>query len=341
MQVRAISGDLPFNSLEIVQDGKVVAEWHGPKPVLRRELKVRLKIGASSWIAARCSGPNTVHAHTNPVWIYFNGQAPFKPEAAAELLKRIQGFEASKIGPEAKKVAEAARIKVEQLSREGGELPRPATTYAQRFPVSPSDAMRFPPALARPKSLGPATVEGIVVTSSGRPLPGAAVSVRGVDPAARTDSSGRFVLRGVDANQPLFLRVSKPGHATTNTAYLNPRGPKENVRILLLTEAELSSVASDASERAVLLFNSIGAGGKPVAGLTLTASPAGTTHFASPAAKTLPVQIVGTTEISFQPAFPPQDNDHEPNVIVTANPLAKDLVMPAFAGQVTYAVIRE
>src|SRR5262249_25942162 len=108
--------------------------------------------------------------------------------------------------------------------------------------------------------------------------------------------------------------------------------------------------------RAVLLLNSAGAGGNPVAGLTLTASPGaptGSTKFGyadkdggysgstSIAAQTGPVQIVGTTEIRYQPAFPPQDNDHEPNLIVTANPLAKDIVMPAFSGQVTYAFIRE
>ena len=199
-----------------------------------------------------------MHAHTNPVWLYFNGQAPFKPEAAGELLKKIQGFEASKISPEAKKVAEAARSKVEQMLREGDNPPRPATTYSQRFPVSPSSAMRFPPVLARPKSLAPVTVEGIVVGSSGRPVAGAAVSARGLDPATRTDAAGRFVLRGVDANKPLFLRVSRAAHATTNTPYLNPRGPRENLRILLLTSEELQSVQPDASSHATMLLNSIG-----------------------------------------------------------------------------------
>ena len=340
VQVRAVSGDLPFDTLEIVQDGKVVAEWSSEKPAFRRELKAKLLLSVSSWIAARCSGPNTVHAHTNPVWLYFNGQAPFKPEAAGELLKKIQGFEASKISPEAKKVAEAARSKVEQMLREGDNPPRPATTYSQRFPVSPSSAMRFPPVLARPKSLAPVTVEGIVVGSSGRPVAGAAVSARGLDPATRTDAAGRFALRGVDANKPLFLRVSRAAHATTNTPYLNPRGPRENLRILLLTSEELQSVQPDASSHATMLLNSIDASGKPIAGLNLTASPSGASRFAY-LNKTGPVQIVGTTDINFQPAFPPQDNDHEPNVIVTANPLAKDMVMPVFTGQVTYAIIRE
>jgi hypothetical protein len=142
----------------------------------------------------------------------------------------------------------------------------------------------------------------------------------------------------VDTNQPLFLRVSKAGHATTNTPYLNPRGPKENLRILLLTTAELQTLNADAPSRAIMLFNSAGADGKPIAGLNLTASPAGKTRFSTIAG---PAQTMGIMEIDFQPAYPPQENDHEPNVIVTANPLAKDIVLPVFTGQVTYAIIRE
>ena len=358
VQVRAVSGDLPFNTLEIVQNGKVVAEWHGAKAAVRRELKARLRLNASSWIAARCSGPNTIHAHTDPVWVYFNGVAPFQADAAKELLKRIQEFEDSKISPEAKKIAESARNKVEQMLRADDYPPRPSTTYAQRFPISPSNAILFPPVVARPKALAPATIEGMVYASSGRPLAGAAVSVRGIDPPVRTDAAGRFVLRGVDANQPLFLRVTKAGHATTNTQYLNPRS--YNLRILVLTDAELKSVMEawprskpDASSQAIVLLNSVDAGGKPIAGLHLSASPAGTTHFgyldkdggfsgaSSISSQTGPVQIVGVTEINYQPAYPPQSNDHEPNVIVTANPAGKDIVAPAFTGQVTYAVIFE
>jgi hypothetical protein len=344
VQVKAVSGDLPFDTVEIVQDGRVAAEWHGPA-TFHHELRARIRLDSSSWIAARCSGPNTVHAHTNPVWVYFNGFAPFKKEAAAELLRRIQVFATSKISPEAVKVAEAARNKVDQILK-NGEPPRPMPADSRRFPVSTSSASLFPPSLPRPKRLAPVTVEGAVVDSSGHPVEGATVSARGLDSGARTDTGGRFLLSRVDANLPLFLRVSKTGHVSTNTAYLNPRSPKENLRILLLTIQELQDVmrawsgSKDAppERNAVLLVNTIGADGKPISGLKLTASPAGTTRFGYPD-KPGPVQVVGITDINFQPSFPAQSNDHEPNVIITANSLAKDIVMPAFTGQVSYAVI--
>jgi hypothetical protein len=117
---------------------------------------------------------------------------------------------------------------------------------------------------------------------------------------------------------------------------------------------------SDVASQAIVLVNSVGADGKPIAGLNLTASPAMQRAGSPPAASTRfgysdkeggysgsssisgqtgPIQVVGITEINFQPAFPAQSNDHEPNVILTANPLAKDIVLPAFAGQVSYALI--
>ena len=49
---------------------------------------------------------------------------------------------------------------------------------------------------------------------------------------------------------------------------------------------------------------------------------------------------VGVTEINLQPASPVQTNDYEPNIILTAAPLGKDVVLPVFAGQVTYLLSR-
>jgi hypothetical protein len=74
--------------------------------------------------------------------------------------------------------------------------------------------------------------------------------------------------------------------------------------------------------------------GGAVAGLEFKASPAGTTKFS-----TVDNLVIGTTKISFQPAYPVQVNDYEPNVIVSADGLGKDIVLPVFAGQVSYSEV--
>ena len=312
VQVKAASGELPFNSLEIIQDGKVVSEWHGGEPVFQKEIKTTLKVSASSWIAARCSGPDTVHAHTNPVWIYFNGRPPrpSQPEAARELQSAlIRSYQNSNVSQSVKEVAKEAEAKLNN--------PPSAPPAVTRFPVPPSNATLFPPVLPRPKPLALATVEGIVVDKSGQPLSGVLVSVRATGPSLNTGAGGHFVL-SVDANLPLFLRLSKSGYATTNTCYLNPRAPKGSLRVPM-------RAAAAHSDHATIVIDG------PVSGLKFAASPAGTTQFT--------FDGIGTTKINFQPAYPAQANDHEPNVIVSADGLGKDIVLPVFPDQVSYAQI--
>ena len=109
--------------------------------------------------------------------------------------------------------------------------------------------------------------------------------------------------------------------------------------MVLLSSGELAALApKNAQTRgatAMVLLDS------KVSGLKFQSSPqvngkpgVGTTQF-YPAAG---FAGVGITEISFQPSSPALVNDHEPNVIITASPLNKDLAMPVFVGQVTYAV---
>jgi hypothetical protein len=318
VQVKAAAGDLPFNSLEVVQDGRVVAEWHGTEPVFQKELKTSVKLSASSWIAARCSGPNTVHAHTNPVWIYFNGKAPFHEDAARELQRRVQTFQNSDVSQAAKDVAKEAATKLDKLIRDGG-APRPEPLT--RFPVSPSNTVLFPAVQPRPRQLAAVRVGGTVVDESGKPVSGVVVSARATGPSVTSDMSGRFLLNKVDDNLPLFLRVAKSGYATTNTAYLNSRGSKENLRIVLMASGEHKPQGTIVIQ------------GAP-SGLNFTASPAGTTKFTNRDGL-----VIGTTEIKFQPAYPAPANDHEPNVIISAEGLGKDIVLPVFADQVSYAVV--
>jgi hypothetical protein len=318
VQVKAATGDLPFNSLEIIQDGKVVSEWHGADPVFQKELKTNLKLSASSWIAARCSGTDTVHAHTNPVWIYFNGRPPFHPEAARELESRIRAFQKTNVSQAAKDVANdaVANDVVAKLAN-----PPVSAAFPARFPVSASDTTLLPPVFPRPKPLPSATVAGTVVDKSGQPLPGVLVSVRATGAPVTTGADGHFVLTKIDANLPLFLRLTKSGYATTNTSYLNPRAPKGSLRILLLT-------AGPHMQQATVVI------GGAVAELKFTSSPAGITRFTSQDGL-----AIGTTTINFQPAYPTQANDHEPNLIISADGLGKDIVLPVFADQVSYAEI--
>ncbi|HEY3840914.1 MAG TPA: CehA/McbA family metallohydrolase [Bryobacteraceae bacterium] len=316
IQVRAAAGELPFNSLEIVQDGRVVSEWHATEAVFQKELKASLKLTASSWIAARCSGPNTVHAHTNPVWIYFNGKAPFHEDAVRELRRHVDTFLNSDISEAVKSVATDAKARLDKLIQAGAS-PRPAPLT--RFPVAPSTITLLPVVLPRPKPLAAVKVEGTVVDQAGQPVPGAQVTVRATGTAVSTDAAGHFVLNKVDDNLPLFLRLTKVGYATTNTSYLNPRATKENVRIMMLP--------SDMQHTQATIVIS----GAP-SGLTFSASPAGLTKFTSKDGLT-----IGSTQIKFQPAYPQPSDDHEPNVIISAEGLGKDLVFPVFAGQVSYA----
>lgn len=82
---RALSPEFPIETIEIVQDGKVVANSRAPGEVYQKELKATLTVGPSSWIAARSTGAGYSYAHTNPVWIYRNGLAPFRKEALSEV----------------------------------------------------------------------------------------------------------------------------------------------------------------------------------------------------------------------------------------------------------------
>jgi hypothetical protein len=52
------------------------------------------------------------------------------------------------------------------------------------------------------------------------------------------------------------------------------------------------------------------------------------------------VQILGLAQLNFQPSSPEIPNVFEPNTIISVAPLGKDIVLPAFDGQVSYATIR-
>jgi hypothetical protein len=95
VRARAISR-LPFERLQIVQDGELVAEQSA---VNEREatLERDLPVSRGGWIAARVSGGKkthagfTVFAHTTPVYVRVSGTPFRRAEAAGAFIDEIEG----------------------------------------------------------------------------------------------------------------------------------------------------------------------------------------------------------------------------------------------------------
>lgn len=91
---RAVSV-VPFERLEIVQDGTVVAQqtaWNQQEARLEKEIPVK----RSGWIAARVGGNTktgggyTVFAHSSPVYLDLEGSPPRHAEAAGKFVDQIE-----------------------------------------------------------------------------------------------------------------------------------------------------------------------------------------------------------------------------------------------------------
>ena len=95
----------PINVLQIVRDGKVVAQAESKDGTRRLELKEKLQMDKHSWLAARCGGPEYmgnfyhidamergVFAHTSPIYVAVGGDWwMFSQETAQYMLTMIEG----------------------------------------------------------------------------------------------------------------------------------------------------------------------------------------------------------------------------------------------------------
>lgn len=95
----------PIHTLQIVQEGKVVASTEDKNGARQLRLKANLKVDKHSWIAARCGGPGYAQAvphhdgwgrgiiaHTSPVYLAVGGEWwMFDPETANYMLTLIEG----------------------------------------------------------------------------------------------------------------------------------------------------------------------------------------------------------------------------------------------------------
>jgi hypothetical protein len=96
---------LPIHTLEIVQEGRVVASSEERKGTRRLSLKAKVKVQGHTWLAARCGGPGYynsvphhdvwnrgIFAHTSPIYVACGGEwQMFNVETAQYMLTLIDG----------------------------------------------------------------------------------------------------------------------------------------------------------------------------------------------------------------------------------------------------------
>ncbi len=93
---------VPFERLEVVLNGKIVACKEDKNGTRRMTLTEKIPLSGPGWLAARCaSHPDVrvlpgikVQAHTSPVYVTAPGKELFSPPAAAYFLTLIEGSEA-------------------------------------------------------------------------------------------------------------------------------------------------------------------------------------------------------------------------------------------------------
>ena len=92
----------PVHTLEIVQEGRVVASAEDRKGARRLELKAKVKVDGHTWLAARCGGPSHydsvphhdamnrgIFAHTSPIYIACGGEWEMFDEQTARYMLAI------------------------------------------------------------------------------------------------------------------------------------------------------------------------------------------------------------------------------------------------------------
>lgn len=98
-------GIFPMHTLQLVQDGTVVASTEDPRGSRRLSLTATVEVRSHSWLAARCGGRNYFgtnghldawrrgcFAHTSPVYVSCGGDWwRFDPDVAQHMLTLIQG----------------------------------------------------------------------------------------------------------------------------------------------------------------------------------------------------------------------------------------------------------
>jgi len=94
----------PIHGLELVSNGKVIAKSSSKEGSRRLELKEKVRVDRSGWLAARCFShhrvwhmwplhllPLNIAAHTSPIYIIVGNQRVFNPSDAVYMMTLIHG----------------------------------------------------------------------------------------------------------------------------------------------------------------------------------------------------------------------------------------------------------
>jgi hypothetical protein len=95
---------IPMKTLEVVQQGRVVATASETESARRLSLKATLRVDGDTWLAARCGGPpdtplrhhdvwgRGVFAHTSPIYVACGGEwSLYDPATAQYMLTLVEG----------------------------------------------------------------------------------------------------------------------------------------------------------------------------------------------------------------------------------------------------------
>jgi len=90
VEVRVASENYPVRYLELIVNGWVVARELADKPMRSGQLRHKLRVRESLWVAARAYAEAGTEAHANPVYVYRGGKRPFNRDSARQILTRLE-----------------------------------------------------------------------------------------------------------------------------------------------------------------------------------------------------------------------------------------------------------
>jgi hypothetical protein len=135
VSVRVLSEVAPVTNIDLIANGKVIAELLVDKAAGQGswiELQKELLLDESTWLAAAAysqakTGSPDAESHTNPVYVYLKNRAPFVPDDLDWWLEQLEGritfHNKRKLGPDREKILAyfvRARERLIQIRAAGG-----------------------------------------------------------------------------------------------------------------------------------------------------------------------------------------------------------------------------